>query len=243
MNWWQGIFYDLIFNKNPNYISGSSYIYGPYLISDVKLSDNIDPFELCCYTNTNGKLSMLNKNYYNSASIEQAKEKLKSGVSITSVSLIGQPKHGSVKNKDFCMYTMFINKEEKRATVVFRNSDFLKKLPIDVYWIKNILFVDLGIEDYKLDLVFNSITMRVPFFYIYLNYLYKSNNNKEEALSVIKNCVNFKHIKFINDFKKWYSKPVSNYKSLERAYRRLQEQPYYNIIKQSFNKGESIESL
>ena len=236
MEWW----IDLIegtYTADFPHISGSSFIYGPIAIYDLT-TGGTDPFELCCYTNKQGKLSLLNRNYRNEESIKEAKSKLKGSNSIVSVSLIGEPKHGSVKNKDACMYTLFINKDEKRATVIFRNSDVFKKLPIDVYWLQNCLMPDLGIADYKLDACFNRITLRAPFFYIYINAAKKRYIKEKD---VVKNILTADN-SLVKAFLSWYNKPIPNYKSLERAGRRMKELEIYKEI-EPYIKGDSIESI
>ena len=236
MDWW----FELIegaYTADIPHISGSSFIYGPITVYDL-MTGSTDPFELCCYTNKQGKLSLLNRNYRNEESIKEAKSKLKGANSIVSVSLIGEPKHGSVKNKDACMYTLFINKDEKRATVIFRNSDVFKKLPIDVYWLQNCLMPDLGIENYKLDACFNSITLRAPFFYIYINAAKKRYTNEKNVVENILSADN----SLVKAFLAWYNKPAPNYKSLERAGRRMRELEIYKEI-EPFIKGAHVESI
>ena len=222
MDWWIDLIEGLMRCESDLTVSGSSFITGPLTVFDLRV-DTFDPFKLCCYTNKEGKLSLLSRNYRNEASIKAAKESLKGGHSIVSVSLIGEAKHGSVKNKDFCMYTLFINKDEKRATVIFRNSDVFKKLLIDIYWLKNVLMKELGIEKYRLDACFNALTLRAPFFYIYLNaakkYWLETSGIKDFISDVLLRDSN----KVVNAFLEWYNKPTPNYKSLERAGRRMKE--------------------
>lgn len=245
MNWWFEIISSLIAFDSHSTRSGSSFIDGPLTVFDLDTGD-WDPFKMCCYTNKEGKLSLLRRNYRNEASINEAKAKLKGHNSIVSVSLIGEAKHGSVKNKDFCMYQLFINKDEKRCTVIFRNSDVLKKLPIDVYWLKNDLMKELGIQDYQLDACFNAVTLRAPFLYIYFNadwekmkseFNYPDEVLKESLENVLKsnNVV-------VKTFLNWYNKPTPNYKSLERAGRRMKELEIYKII-EPYIKGANIESI
>lgn len=243
MDWWIELIEGLMRCESDLIVSGSSYITGPLTVYDLRV-DTFDPFELCCYTNKEGKLSLLSRNYRNEASIKHAKTALKGGHSIVSVSLIGEAKHGSVKNKDFCMYTLFINKDEKRATVIFRNSDVFKKLLIDIYWLKNVLMKELGIENYRLDACFNSLTLRAPFFYIYLNAGKKYWNElstSEEIPDFIANTLSTNNI-VVKAFLAWYNKPTPNYKSLERAGRRMKELAIYKEI-EPFIKGEHIESI
>ena len=236
MDWWIELI-EGVLNLSSLHQSGSSFIDGPITVFDLRV-DTFDPFELCCYTNKEGKLSLLSRNYRNNGSIEEAKKKLKGHNSIVSVSLIGEQKHGSVKNKDFCMYQLFINKDEKRATVIFRNSDVFKKLLIDVYWLKNILMKELGIENYQLDACFNSITLRAPFFYIYLNAAKKHWSDEKNVIADILSTNNM----IVKAFLDWYNKPTPNYKSLERAGRRMRELEIYKEI-EPFIKGANVESI
>lgn len=234
MEWWLDLIEGLIrIAPVDATVSGSSYIFGPLTVYDLRV-DTFDPFKLCCYTNKEGKLSLLSRNYRNEDSIQKAKTALKGGHSIISVSLIGEAKHGSVKNKDFCMYTLFINKDSKRATVIFRNSDVFKKLLIDIYWLKNVLMKELGIEHYQLDACFNSLTLRVPFYYIYLNANQEFwNLNNPDPLTkdphIVTTLLSTNNM-IVKDFLAWYNKPTPNYKSLERAGRRMRELEIYKEI-------------
>lgn len=253
MQWWIDLIRDLLNIADQLHVSGSSYISGPLTLYNLRV-DTFDPFELCCYTNKEGKLSLLSRNYRNHDSIERAKKELKGGHSIITVSLIGEAKHGSVKNKDFCMYQLFINKDEKRATVIFRNSDVLKKLLIDVYWLKNVLMKELGIENYQLDACFNSVTLRAPFLYIYLNAEYQTyvspvlqyiNNDAtptEKDPTVIRDTLSTNNV-VVKAFLSWYNKPTPNYKSLERAGRRMKELEIYKHIEPFIKGVKQNESL
>lgn len=253
MDWWLDLVRGLIRIADLSHVSGSSYISGPLTVYDLRV-DTFDPFELCCYTNKEGKLSLLSRNYRNNDSIERAKKELKGGHSIITVSLIGEAKHGSVKNKDFCMYQLFINKDEKRATVIFRNSDVLKKLLIDVYWLKNVLMKELGIENYQLDACFNSVTLRAPFLYIYLNAEYQTyipadlqfihGDEQVEAKdpTVIRDILSTNNV-VVKAFLAWYNKPTPNYKSLERAGRRMKELEIYKHIEPFIKGVKQNESL
>lgn len=244
MDWWIDLIEGLMRCECDLSASGSSFVTGPLTVFDLRV-DTFDPFELCCYTNKEGKLTLLSRNYRNEESINAAKEALKGGHSIISVSLIGKPKHGSVKNKDYCMTTLFINKDQKRATVVFRNSDVFKKLLIDVYWLKNVLMKELGIDDYELDACFNALTLRAPFFYIYLKAGKKYWNEcstSEVIPDFIANTLSTKN-PLVKAFIDWYNKPTPNYKSLERAGRRMKELDIYEEIKPFLNKETTNESI
>lgn len=252
MQWWIDLIEGLMRCQSMLVQSGSSFITGPLTVYDLRV-DSFDPFEICCYTNKEGKLSLLSRNYRNEDSINQAKKALKGGHSIVSVSLIGEAKHGSVKNKDFCMYTLFINKDEKRATVIFRNSDVFKKLLIDIYWLKNILMKELGIENYQLDACFNALTLRAPFFYIYLNAARKLEDEEKERINqnaipleivpdVIKDTLSTNNV-VVKAFLSWYNKPTPNYKSLERAGRRMRELEIYKEIEPFIKGVKQNESL
>lgn len=238
MDWWLELIEGAMVLSHLH-VSGSSFITGPITVYDLRV-DTFDPFELCCYTNKEGKLTLLSRNYRNEKSVQEAKQKLKGGNSIVSVSLIGEQKHGSVKNKDFCMYQLFINKDEKRATVIFRNSDIFKKLLIDVYWLKNILMKELGIENYQLDACFNSITLRAPFFYIYLNAANKHWNLDNDNLLTkgpdIVDMILTNNLPITKAFLAWYRKPAPNYKSLERAGRRMKELDIWPKLSNYINK-------
>lgn len=245
MNWWLEIIEGLLRFDSHCARSGTSFIDGPLTVFDLN-TEGWDPFKICCYTNKEGKLSLLRRNYRNEASVNEAKVKLKGHNSIVSVSLIGEAKHGSVKNKDFCMYQLFINKDEKRCTVIFRNSDVLKKLPIDVYWLKNDLMKELGIQDYQLDACFNSLTLRAPFLYIYFlaswENLKKEKGYTDDLLKdSLENILKGNNV-VVKTFLSWYNKPTPNYKSLERAGRRMKELEIYKII-EPFIKGANIESI
>jgi hypothetical protein len=131
-----------------------------------------EPFKLCLYTNPKGKYKTLLKQYWNEKSINDVLKKLKEdSEDLIELSLKGKPKQGSNSNYKHCLTFMYINKKEKLVVVNFRNSDFIKKFPVDLFLIKDIL-KKLNIEDYIIYCNFEKLTLRAPFLYIYLNYVY-----------------------------------------------------------------------
>lgn len=214
-------------SKMNAYVSGTSFIYGPLIMTHL---DDPGPevFDICCYTQKQGKLNMLSKNYINKESMKNAKKDLKdSNHDQIILSLIGEPKHGTVKNKDQCMQLAIINKGQKRITLFFRNSDFFKKFLVDVHWFHQIVMKELDISNYQLDICFNAVTLRSPFFYIYLQEVF--NDEWEKNPEYFKQLIVSNH-PIINSFKKHYSKPIGKYKSLERAGRRMRELSCWPII-------------
>ncbi len=232
---WENLIRDLIL-KEPT-LNDSWNMY--YKVPDfIKIENIEDPFKLCFYTNRNGKIKMLERQYVNRESINEGLINLeKSG--LAEVSLIGLPKHGSNANYKHCLTYMVIDKENKSVVVNFRNSDFIKKFPIDLYLIKEILR-EMGILDYDIYCNFEKITLRSSYLYIYLNQIYNTQGIEKVYEYMDSNYPIVK--KFIEYYKINLKKEIK-YKSLERSRRYMMESEVYPFIEKYFQEEKDEKVL
>lgn len=197
-----------------------------YYFEDVTL-DNFDlvedPFTTCLYRNPRGKVTTLRKQYLNQESLD----KIFSGP-VVEVSMVGGPKWGSTSGNKHCMRSLTVDHNNKTVRVNFRNSDFLKKFLVDIYFVKTILS-EVGVKDYKYSCHFENLTLRLPFVYLFLNSVYLREG--EASLRSHLSSGNLVISEFLVYYKKQLDKKVT-YKSLERAQRIMKSLKSFEIIKE-----------
>ena len=186
-----------------------------------------NPFEVCKYENPTLKIAQLEKQYLNVESKNEALRKWKNGAQLVKISLIGGEKWGTTKNNKHCLRELIISRENKEVQISVRCSDFIKKFPIDVYFLHNVVLKEFDVEDYNWVFMFDSIMLRSPFYYIYLEQVYHLWG--EEALiqrllqpsNMMQSFLNYYHKNMDNDI---------TYKSLNRARERFMECDCYPMI-------------
>lgn len=196
-----------------------------YYFKDVRIEEfslTEDPFETCCYINKKGKISTLRKQYLNQESLDE----IFSGDKVT-VSMVGGPKWGSTSGNKHCMKTLEIDHQKKECLITFRNSDFLKKFLVDIFFVISLLR-GKGLADYRFSCYFENLTLRTPFVYLFLNSLYKA-----EGLEAVRKYLESPNV-LMADFQAYYraaKKPEKQtWKSLERCGRLMRQLPLYNDI-------------
>ena len=200
-----------------------------FYFEDVYLEDfdlTLDPFTACCYTNRKGKLATLRKQYLNQDSLNQVFSD-----KVVEVSMVGGPKWGSTAGNKHCMKSLVVDHSQKTVRINFRNSDFLKKFLVDIYFVKEIL-AEVGIKDYTYSCKFDQLTLRTPFVYLFLHQVFVSSSKERFGSPEVASYLESDN-PLIVDFIKYYrglkNKSV-NFKSLERAQRRMKELSVYKII-------------
>lgn len=197
----------------------NGYYFERVVLKDIELKE--DPFSSCCYTNQQGKLSSLRKQYLNQESLNSL-----FSADRVEVSMIGGPKWGSAAKNQHCMESLLVDHQNKRVTINFRNSDFFKKFLVDLYFVKTILS-EAGVNGYSYSCHFENLTLRTPFVYLLLNQVYKA-----EGEAAVRKYLESDN-PLIQAFIAYYSSPSTKsitYKSLERAQRRMKELSVYNNI-------------
>lgn len=222
---WEFIIRQLI-NKyiGQSHVSSKDYVYDKIEFLDFEPEE--DPFKICCYSNTSGKIDTLMKQYYN----KEEWEKVKKGEKVN-VSMIGGPKWGSTKGNKHCITSLEIDPTKQEVMVYFRNSDFFKKFLVDIKFIK-FLLEEENLDNYRISCRFEKLTLRLPFAYIYLNYLYNKHHDKNEIINLVNNNDLFKD--FITYYQNIKDKPLT-YKSLERCRRYMYKTSVYQEILKEFN--------
>lgn len=199
----------------------SGYFFENVFLENFDLTE--DPFSTCCYTNKAGKISTLRKQYLNHDSLSQIFSSDQ-----VEVSMVGGPKWGSTAGNKHCMKSLLVDHLNKKVTINFRNSDFLKKFLVDIYFVKLILS-EVGVVDYSYSCNFDNLTLRGPFVYLFLNQVYHKDG--EELVREYLNSDNKLIISFLDYYRSIKGKQIT-WKSLERSSRRMAELQVYNIIKE-----------
>lgn len=216
VNW--NICIQQLLSKKPDEVNNTDYVYYNQSWKDISMTEN--PFKICLYSNPKGKLKKLYKEYYNIEAWSSFRDKEQ-----VTISMIGQPKVGSNAKQKHCMIYLLINHLEKEITLHFRNSDFFKKFLVDIFFVKD-LISHYGLDDYKLNVEFEKLTLRLPFAYIYLNYIYNKTQDIEKVKELLTESL-------FQDFVKYYKKNEDknkNWKSLERCNRYMKNTEVYPIV-------------
>lgn len=221
VNSWVDIITYLLNNIDMAKKGHSGFFFDNVHLDQVSLSE--DPFKTCCYTNINGKLSTLRKQYLNKESLDKVKDRDPSET-VSVVSMVGGPKWGSTAGNKHCMELLKVDHQNKKVEICFRNSDFLKKFLVDLFFVRSILS-EVGIEGYSFSCYFKNLTLRTPFLYLYLAQL------PEELVRKFLESDNPLALEFIRYYR-GVSKKAPTYKSLERSARYMKALPVYNIIKE-----------
>lgn len=227
VNTWYGTLNFLMNNIDLARKGHSGYYFKNVVIDQFNLVE--DPFKTCCYTNPRGKLSTLRKQYLNEESLKDVFSSNK-----VEVSMIGGPKWGSTAGNKHCMERLEVDHNNKHVTIYFRNSDFLKKFLVDIYFVKEILS-EVGIGGYTYSCVFENLTLRSPFVYLFLNEVEKYEG--EEKVKEYLDSDNVLIRSFLEHYKKLEGKDIS-YKSLERCRRRMKASPLYVSIIRRYIEDE-----
>lgn len=207
-----------LLEKEPDEITAHDYIYNNQRWDDFILNE--DPFKVCLYTNTKGKMSKLYREYFNI----DAWSNLKNTYHVK-ISMIGAPKSGTNAKQKHCIIYLDIDHNEKKVVIHFRNSDFFKKFLVDVYFVKA-LMEEYGLLDYSISIEFEKLTLRLAFAYIFLNYIY----NKRGDVGIVEEFLN---LDLFSDFIRYYKKHLDKdctWKSLERCARYMKQTEVYPIL-------------
>lgn len=180
-----------------------------------------DPFSTCCYVNKRGKLTTLRKQYLNQESLDKIFSD-----DVVEVSMVGGPKWGSTAGNKHCMKSLIVDHKKKLVIINFRNSDFLKKFLVDIYFVEEIL-KEVGVVGYSYSCHFDNLTLRVPFVYLFLNSVY--NGQGDAHVRKYLDSDNKLIQAFLDCYRQQKNKVIT-YKSLERAGRRMKELDLYKKV-------------
>lgn len=205
---------------------------GPQIII-IEGNAPIQVFDICKYQNVPLKLTQLEKQYLDKESFTNA---LNSTKTIRTISLIGEAKKGSASNRKHCLKSITLNFDRKRAAMEFRSSDFIKKFLIDIFYVQQKVLKPLKASDFVIQCVFDSVMLRSPFWFIYLD-IY-ANTYGEEKLR--------KRIELMDPItESWlyfYSRHEDqdiNYKSLDRCRDRMYESKWWPVYLEYINRYKS----
>lgn len=197
----------------------------PAEITNMEMIDNA--FDVCKYENMTLKLAQLEKQYINTTSKKEALMKWEDGANIVTISLVGGAKWGTAANNKHCLRAVTIRRDCQLIVLDVRSSDFIKKFPTDLYFLRNVVLKEFGVDHYKLNINFDSIMLRSPFYYIYLEQIYK-HYGKLALITRLNNPSNM-----MKSFLRYYHKNMENeisYKSLNRARERFMECECFDLV-------------
>lgn len=200
----------------------------------------LEIFDICKYQNVNLKITQLETQYIDKSSLERAIMDLKQPYpdsDIQLVSLIGDAKKGTASNRKHCLHYVEINYSLGTSILKFRSSDFIKKFLTDIFFVQQKVLNELGAKEFPIVCDFESIMLRSPFWYIYLDQL---GNHFGEA--VLRRRIE-KMDPITQSWLRFYSKHKDldiNYKSLDRCRDRMEESTWWPVYSEYINRYKSI---
>lgn len=202
----------------------------------------IEIFDICKYQNVNLKMTQLEAQYIDKSSLERAIMDLNCPApssDVVEISLIGDTKKGTASNRKHCLKQITFSARDKASILEFRSSDFLKKFLTDIYFVQQKVLKPLWYEAEKYPIIcqFDSIMLRSPFWFIYLDQL---GNHFSEA--VLRRRIE-KMDPITQSWLRFYSKHKDsdiNYKSLDRCRDRMEESTWWPVYSEYINRYKSI---
>lgn len=241
VNTWMATIEDLVLEWPENAI-GKTWIKTTPKTIEVKGVAPVEIFDICKYQNVNLKMTQLEAQYLDKQSFKYACQDLNSPApssDVVEISLIGDAKKGTASNRKHCLQQITFNASAKGSILEFRSSDFLKKFLTDIYFVQQKVLKPLWYEAEKYPIIcqFESIMLRSPFWFIYLDQL---GNHFGEA--VLRRRIE-KMDPITQSWLRFYSKHKDsdiNYKSLDRCRDRMEESTWWPVYSEYINRYKSI---
>lgn len=196
---------------------------------DVKEVLKEDIFLTCKYQNPVLKMTQLEAQYLDKQSLEKALILLGQGTQDQiEVSLIGEAKKGSASNRKHCLHSIKVDFSIKKAHLKFRSSDIIKKFLTDIFFVQQKVLRVMGATDFEINCSFDSVMLRSPFWFIYLDqygdkYGEAALRNRIEKMDPIT-------VSWLRYYSRNLDKDI-NYKSLDRGRDRMEESKWWSVYK------------
>ncbi len=241
VNTWMATIEDLVLEWPENQIN-KTWIKTKGRTLEVKGEAPIEIFNICKYQNINLKMTQLESQYIDKESFKNGYQDLNSPApssDIVKISLIGNAKKGTASNRKHCLRHVIFSATHKASKLEFRSSDFLKKFLTDIYFVQQKVLKPLWYqaETFPIICEFDSIMLRSPFWFIYLDQL--GNNFGEAVLRRRVEKMDPITISWLRFYAKHKDSDI-NYKSLDRCRDRMEESSWWPVYSEYINRYKSI---
>lgn len=189
-------------------------------------------FLICKYQNPVLKMTQLEAQYIDKSSFEEALEIMSHSYPIqdmVTVSLVGEAKKGTASTRKHCLRNVDINYSDNTTNLYFRSSDIIKKFLTDIFFVQQKVLKPLGAINQKISCSFETVMLRSPFWFIYLDQ-YGDKFGEKALRTRIE-----KYDPITLSWLRYYSRNLDkdiNYKSLDRGRDRMEESTWWPIYKE-----------
>ena len=188
-------------------------------------------FLICKYQNPMLKMTQLEAQYLDKKSFNDLYEALEDFVDVKNadVLLVGEAKKGSASNRKHCLQKVNLDFEHQENTLYFRSSDIIKKFLTDIFYVQQKVLKPLGMIDFDINCKFETVMLRSPFWFIYLDQY----GDKYGAKALRTRIEKFDPITL--SWLRYYARNLDkdiNYKSLDRGRDRMEESTWWPVYKE-----------
>ena len=188
-------------------------------------------FLICKYQNPMLKMTQLEAQYLDKKSFNDLCEALEDFVDVKNadVLLVGEAKKGSASNRKHCLQKVNLDFEHQENTLYFRSSDIIKKFLTDIFYVQQKVLKPLGMIDFDINCKFETVMLRSPFWFIYLDQY--GDKYGEKALRTRIEKFDPITLSWLRYYARNLDKDI-NYKSLDRGRDRMEESTWWPVYKE-----------
>ena len=188
-------------------------------------------FLICKYQNPMLKMTQLEAQYLDKKSFNDLYEALEDFVDVKNadVLLVGEAKKGSASNRKHCLQKVNLDFERQENTLYFRSSDIIKKFLTDIFYVQQKVLKPLGMIDFDINCKFETVMLRSPFWFIYLDQY--GDKFGEKALRARIEKFDPITLSWLRYYARNLDKDI-NYKSLDRGRDRMEESTWWPVYKE-----------
>ena len=192
---------------------------------------NEEVFLICKYQNPLLKMTQLEAQYLDKKSFNDLYEALEDFVDVKNadVLLVGEAKKGSASNRKHCLQKVNLDFEHQENTLYFRSSDIIKKFLTDIFYVQQKVLKPLGMIDFDINCKFETVMLRSPFWFIYLDQY--GDKYGEKALRTRIEKFDPITLSWLRYYARNLDKDI-NYKSLDRGRDRMEESTWWPVYKE-----------
>ena len=192
---------------------------------------NEEVFLICKYQNPMLKMTQLEAQYLDKKYFNDLYEALEDFVDVKNadVLLVGEAKKGSASNRKHCLQKVNLDFEHQENTLYFRSSDIIKKFLTDIFYVQQKVLKPLGMIDFDINCKFETVMLRSPFWFIYLDQY--GDKYGEKALRTRIEKFDPITLSWLRYYARNLDKDI-NYKSLDRGRDRMEESTWWPVYKE-----------